>query len=254
MHTVKMRNLEIGAGRPKLMVPIVGATADQILQSGREIAGRRPDAVEWRVDYYEDSPDIGCTLETAAALRRELGKLPVLFTFRTADAGGEKPVSPEAYTALNRAAAESGYVDAVDVEMLRDENCAEENLIHIHQAGLPVIGSDHEFSRTPSAAEMVRRLRKMQEMGADMLKLAVMPRSKGDVLALLSATEEMVRCYADRPVITVSMSPAGLISRLCGEVFGSAVTFGSVGQTSAPGQIDVEELAQVLEVIHRHVI
>lgn len=87
-------------------------------------------------------------------------------------------------------------------------------------------------------------------MGADIPKIAVMPQSAGDVLTLLSATEEMARCYADRPIITMSMSSQGVISRLCGEVFGSSMTFGAVGQVSAPGQIPVDQLCQALEILH----
>ena len=92
----------------------------------------------------------------------------------------------------------------------------------------------------------------MQELGADILKIAVMPQNSRDVLTLLSATEEMTRLYAERPLITMSMGGTGLISRLCGETFGSAVTFGAVGKTSAPGQIAADELAQVLELLHRN--
>ena len=100
-------------------------------------------------------------------------------------------------------------------------------------------------------AELIYRLRKMQDMGADILKVAVMPQNKADVLTLLSATEEMYRLYAQRPLLTMSMASDGVISRLCGEVFGSAATFGMVGQGSAPGQIPADQLEQVLEILHR---
>ena len=78
-----------------------------------------------------------------------------------------------------------------------------------------------------------------------------MPNDKKDVLKLLAATEEMANEYADRPIITMSMAGTGVISRLCGEVFGSAVTFGSAKKASAPGQIDVEDLNQVLNLLHK---
>ena len=71
------------------------------------------------------------------------------------------------------------------------------------------------------------------------------------MLTLLAATEEMFSNYADGPIITMSMSGIGSISRLCGEVFGSALTFGAAGQTSAPGQMDVKDLAEGLALIHR---
>ena len=79
----------------------------------------------------------------------------------------------------------------------------------------------------------------------------LMPQSKLDVLTLLSATEEMNRLYADRPIITMSMAGTGVISRLCGEVFGSALTFGAAGKASAPGQMGVNDLNTVLNLLHK---
>lgn len=113
-----------------------------------------------------------------------------------------------------------------------------------------MVGSNHDFFATPEKDAIVSRLRKMQEMGADIPKIAVMPKSTADVLTLLAATAEMHETYADRPIITMSMSAKGVISRLSCEAFGSAMTFGAVGQVSAPGQIPVEQLRQVLDILH----
>ena len=71
------------------------------------------------------------------------------------------------------------------------------------------------------------------------------------LVALLAATEEMVTDYADRPVITMSMAGTGVISRLCGEVFGSSMTFGAAKKASAPGQMGVEDLSTVLGLLHK---
>ncbi|MCL6574504.1 MAG: type I 3-dehydroquinate dehydratase, partial [Bacillus sp. (in: Bacteria)] len=97
---------------------------------------------------------------------------------------------------------------------------------------------------TPSVEEIINRLRKAQELGADIPKLAVMPASNSDVLTLLEATNTMSAHYADRPFITISMGKKGLISRLAG--FGSVMTFGTAGKRSAPGQVDATELRKVL--------
>ncbi len=251
MKTVKMRGVEIGAGAPKVIVPIVASTAGGIVEKGKELSARELDVVEWRADFYQDVLDSSKVLDTLKSLRAALGETPILFTFRTRKEGGEKEIGMDAYTALNKAAAESGDVDAVDVEIFSGDDVVRENIANIHAAGKVVVGSNHDFHRTPAKADLIYRLRKMQDLGADIPKIAVMPRDRADVLTLLAATEEMSRCYADRPIITMSMSGCGVISRLCGEVFGSAMTFGAVGQVSAPGQIDVDELAKVLDIIHR---
>ena len=121
----------------------------------------------------------------------------------------------------------------------------------VHAAGARVIASNHDFFKTPAKADIIYRLRKMQDMGADIPKIAVMPQNKRDVLTLLAATEEMVTDYADRPIITMSMAGTGVISRLCGEVFGSSMTFGAAKKASAPGQMGVEDLSTVLDLLHK---
>ena len=173
-----------------------------------------------------------------------------MFTFRTLKEGGEKEIAMEDYTDLNLVVAQSGNADAIDVEIFSGDQVVAQNIAAIHAAGKVVVGSNHDFQKTPSQADLIYRLRKMQDMGADLPKIAVMPQNKADVLTLLSATEEMSRNYADRPIITMSMAADGVLSRLCGEIFGSAMTFGTVGQASAPGQIPVEQLNSVTGIIH----
>lgn len=251
MKTVRLRNLEVGAGAPKVIVPIVGRTREDILAQAARAAELAPDAVEWRADFYEEVSDLPKALEALRALRGVLGEVPLLFTFRTRREGGEQDIDPEDYAALNIAAARSGEADGVDVEILSGEEIVREIIGAVHAAGKVVVGSSHDHAGTPPQAELIARLRRAQDLGADLPKLAVMPRSRADVLTLLSASEEMVRLWADRPIITMSMAGEGAVSRLCGEVFGSAMTFGTAGQASAPGQVPVEELRLVLDVLHR---
>jgi 3-dehydroquinate dehydratase-1 len=94
---------------------------------------------------------------------------------------------------------------------------------------------------------MVTRLTAMQQAGADLPKLAVMPNSPSDVLELLAATAEMAEQHPETPVITMSMGALGAVSRLCGETFGSAMTFANPGQASAPGQVALDVVNEVLD-------
>ncbi len=89
----------------------------------------------------------------------------------------------------------------------------------------------------------------MQDLGADLPKIAVMPQSPQDVLTLLAATLTMKEKYATRPLITMSMGKSGGVSRVTGRLFGSAMTFGTVGQASAPGQIAIAKLREVMDML-----
>lgn len=253
MNVVEVRNVKIGEGIPKICVPIVGVTREDIVNEAKTFESIPVDVVEWRVDWYEDIFNFDEVEVTLKALREALGETPILFTFRTSKEGGEKSIEVDEYVELNTKAAQSGYVDLVDIEAFTGDEAVKKVVAAAHEAGVKVVASNHDFDKTPAQEELVSRLRKMQELGADIPKIAVMPQNKKDVLTLLAATEEMVTNYADRPIITMSMAGTGVISRLCGEVFGSALTFGAAKKASAPGQMGVEDLAQVLELLHKSI-
>lgn len=250
MNPVIVRNLKIGEGMPKICVPIVGKTKEEILQAAKEVCKVPADLVEWRADWFESVFEIEEVKNVLSKLREILGDMPLLFTFRTKAEGGEKQITFQQYAVLLKEVAAMKLADLIDVEVYMNEMISE-LIAEIKQMGTLVIGSNHDFEKTPQKREIVQTLGYMQFIGADIPKIAVMPQSKSDVLTLLSATEEMVSKYADRPIITMSMTGEGVVSRLSGEIFGSAVTFGAVGKTSAPGQIDVDELKKVLEILHQ---
>lgn len=251
MNAVVVRNVKIGEGIPKICVPIAEARKEDIIREAENFSSLPGDIVEWRADWFEHAFDTEKVLDVLKDLRAVLKETPVLFTFRTLKEGGEKAVKLCVYADLIKAAVRCGYADLVDVEVFAGDAAVREIVDTAHANGVKVVASNHDFEKTPDKDEIIRRLCKMQELGADITKIAVMPQSKKDVLTLLAATEEMYREHADRPMITMSMSGTGALSRLCGEVFGSAVTFGAAGKASAPGQMEVKELAQVLSLLHK---
>ena len=250
MNTVKVRNIVIGEGMPKICVPIVGVTKEAILDEARAITKLPADVVEWRIDWFENVFDFAALEDVLKDLREVLGDMPILMTFRTSKEGGEKAIEDDVYADINIKAAQTGLVDMVDVEVFTGDEIVKKIIEGAHAAGVKVVASNHDFFKTPDKDDIVGRLRKMQDLGADIPKIAVMPTCKKDVLTLLAATEEMAREYADRPIITMSMAGTGVISRLAGEVFGSALTFGAAAKASAPGQMGVEDLKDVLTKLH----
>lgn len=183
-------------------------------------------------------------------MRLLIGNLPLIFTVRTNAEGGQIQISGSDYADLLEFVAETGDVDLIDVELFKDGANISELVQKIHALDTFVIMSNHNFHETPDQDIIINHLRQMQDKDADLLKIAVMPNSASDVLTLLNATEEMATKYANRPLVTMSMGGLGSISRLSGEIVGSAMTFGTVGKSSAPGQISIDELKQCLQTIH----
>ncbi|KAA9014064.1 type I 3-dehydroquinate dehydratase [Niallia endozanthoxylica] len=249
-RTVEVRGITIGEGVPKICVPIVGETIAQLEEEAELLKSIDLDVVEWRVDFFKEVEDIEKVKEALHRIRAILSAAPLIFTFRSAKEGGEKEIATEYYFKMNKEILRTGLIDIVDVELFSNEYEIKALVEEAHRNNVFVIVSNHDFDKTPAREEIIARLQKAQDLGGDIPKIAVMPNSIEDVLVLLEATNTMRKKYAKGPIITMSMAGKGVISRLAGEVFGSALTFGAAKKASAPGQVPVKELRDILNLIH----
>jgi 3-dehydroquinate dehydratase-1 len=118
------------------------------------------------------------------------------------------------------------------------------------EAGIGMVMSFHDFQRTPALHILNDRFSQAQALGADVAKVAVMPRSMEDVLTLLEATLQSSQ-ELDIPLVSMAMGGLGALTRVCGPAFGSAMTF-AVGQdASAPGQLPIAELQAALAMLRK---
>lgn len=252
MTTVKVRNIVLGEGLPKIAVPNVGVTEEEILASAKEIAAAKPDIMEWRIDYYEAGiKDNEKLIATAKALRDVVGELPILVTFRTKNEGGVLELGEDEYLDLVATVVTNRLGDVVDIELFHDEERVKDLVKQAHNYNVVVIMSNHDFEKVPAKDVIEFRLKKMAELGADVPKLACMPHSADDVLTLLSATNN-ARKALSTPIITMAMADLGKVSRIAGQVFGSCLSFGAVGKTSAPGQLSIEDLRNAENYLELH--
>ena len=247
MSCVNIRGCRIGEGRPKVILPIVERTEAAILEKAAQFSTLSADCVEWRADWFEGFQSPAAIARCVQKLRVTLRDKLLLVTVRTKAEGGEQALSHKEYLAFLRLILDTDCADLLDIEFFPNREHLSALIEQAHRAGTAVVCSSHDFHKTPPRAEMVARLTAMQQGGADLPKLAVMPCSPSDVLELLAATAEMAERHPETPVITMSMGALGAVSRLCGEAFGSAMTFANPGQASAPGQVALDVVNEVLE-------
>ena len=248
--TVKAGPVEIGAGIPKICVPIVGCSKEEICADAKRCAEAAPDLVEWRCDFYNDLNDFESVKEVLAAISDILGDIPILFTFRSLKEGGNKPITVEDYVNLNTMVSKLETVQMIDLEYFMEPDQMKELAKHIKENGKVVIGSHHRFDGTPAGSDMMAVLEEMESAGMDIVKLAVMPHREADVKNLMLTVNEATCGRIHVPVVAMSMGEYGVKTRVSGEFFGSSITFGCVGKTSAPGQIPIEELKKEMESLH----
>ncbi|MEW5322971.1 type I 3-dehydroquinate dehydratase [Geobacillus thermoleovorans] len=250
-RAVRVRNVLIGGDEPCICAPVVGADAGQVLEETRQISAKKPHLIEWRADFFQAIHDEQQVAATAREMRAIAGDIPILFTVRSELEGG-RPISltEEEKLRLFETVCQSGAIDLLDYELAHEPYVPAVRQL-TRRYGVRLVLSYHNFDCTPSKEELVAKMRQAEQCEADIAKTAVMPTSRGDVLALLQATEE-ARQEVEIPLITMSMGALGAITRLVGGLFGSAVTFAVGQQSSAPGQIPIEDVKSALSIIMKY--
>ena len=235
MSCVNVRGCPIGEGRPKVILPIVERAEAAILEKAAQFSTLQADCVEWRVDHFDDARTPGAVARCLAKLRVALKDKLLLVTFRTKTEGGEQALSHPEYLAFLSLILDTDCADLLDIEFFTAGADLPKLVEQAHSTGVAVVCSSHDFAKTPPRAELVCRMVQMQQAGADLPKLAVMPQSRIDVLELLATTAEMAEHHPETPVITMSMGALGAVSRLAGETFGSDLCQPRAGQRPGAG-------------------
>lgn len=248
---IETRGRKLGGETPLICTPLVGKTRERILAEAASVVPKRPDVIEWRVDFFEGIGDTAAVLDVGRALRAAAGELPIIFTRRSIREGGEPiAIGDDAVVALYAAVGASRLVDFIDFEMGNDPAQVRAVRDSTRAHGARLILSYHNFGYTPGREFLVQRFLEADRLGADVAKVAVMPRDRMDVLALLAATAE-ADAKARIPLISMAMGPLGAVTRMVGGLFGSSLSFAVGSAASAPGQMPIADLTAVYDIIRR---
>ncbi len=251
---IELHGKAVAGGKfPLVCTPIVGRTGHEILLEVQLILAKKPDILEWRVDFFEGIGNSAEVIRVAQRIKQLAGDIPLLFTRRSSREGGETiSLSEDEVLALYNAVCESRQVDIIDFEMSNDPT----HIALLRQASrandVKLILSFHNFSLTPGLEALNQRFLQAEQLGADIAKVAVMPRNLEDVLTLLSATLQSSQALKI-PLISMSMGAYGSLTRLFGWTFGSALTFAVGAASSAPGQVPIEDLNTVLRILRKSI-
>ncbi len=252
---IEVKGKPLGNGAlPAIITPLVGKTRAEILAEVAAIVPKKPDLLEWRIDFFTAIGDSRAVVETALAIRQAAAGIPVLLTRRNETEGGQPlSIKESGVVAMYAAACQAKCVDLIDYE-LSNTPADIASLRAVSQTnGIGMIMSYHNFQMTPDAATLDDKFAAAARHGADVAKVAVMPQNARDVLELLAATDR-ARQTLDLPLISMSMGGVGSLSRIMGWVYGSAATFAVGKSSSAPGQIAVEDLRTALAIVQQAVL
>ncbi len=248
---LRVRSLEYGGSKPLFCVPLVATDLGNLLAQAEAAHELAADLVEWRADFYENATVAGL-VESLGRLRNALHDEPVIFTLRIRAEGGALEMDPEARRACLEGVASSRLADILDVELCSEPSLLASVVGAARNHGVRVILSFHDFRQTPPTEELLETITRMDRSGADIAKIAVMPRTAGDVLRLLEVTLAARERFPRLALCTMSMGPLGALSRTAGFLFGSDMAFAVGRQSSAPGQIPIAEARTIAEGLLRY--
>lgn len=198
-------------------------------------------AVELRADLLADPAQV-CAALTAV---RAASSLPLLLTYRSTTEGGKGAGHGQGYEDYLASLLQlRPAVAAVDIEMACPASKA--LVAEAKAGGYDVVGSCHDFTATPSAAQITQKLAQITAAGADITKVAYMPRTAQDVAALRHAAHDFAGAYPYQPLIAISMGQLGAPSRTD---LVNCLTFATIadGAASAPGQATIAHVRAWLE-------
>lgn len=198
-------------------------------------------AAELRADLLADPAQV-CAALTAV---RAASSLPLLLTYRSTTEGGKGAGHGQGYEDYLASLLQLRLpVAAVDIEMACPASKA--LVAEAKAGGYDVVGSCHDFTATPSAAQITQKLAQITAAGADITKVAYMPRTAQDVAALRHAAHDFAGAYPHQPLIAISMGQLGAPSRTD---LVNCLTFATIadGAASAPGQATIAHVRAWLE-------
>ena len=163
---------------------------------------------------------------------------------RSADEGGQWRGNEARRVEKLLQAIELG-ADIVDIE-LRTRNLGK--IVRLIKRRTRCLLSSHNLERTPPLNEMKEIVQRLLKSGADMGKIITTARGFEDNLTVLQLISE----FPSTKLISFAMGPLGSISRILCPLVGGDFTYASIeqGSESAPGQITVQKLARIYEMVN----
>jgi 3-dehydroquinate dehydratase/shikimate dehydrogenase len=207
---------------------VAAETAREMIAQVR-LGLRKTRTLELRLDYLKNLAEIDAFL---AWLRRRKPRAVLIATCRRKEGGGFFPGSRDEEIGILAQAARSGCAWC-DVEIETAAHVAKGELARA-LAPARVIVSHHDFRGTPR--NLVGIVRRLKGAGADAVKIAAQSQSVSESVRIC----ELPRKH--RNIVAIPMGEVGLAGRILSLRMGSALAYGSVEQSTAPGQLSLEAM------------
>ena len=196
------------------------------------------DIIEWRADVLPKD-DI---ITVAPAIFEKFAGHEIIFTIRTSKEGGQLTLTSEEYVGLIREIDAIYHPDYIDFEYYSHKAVFSQMLDFPN-----LVLSYHNFEEMPE--DIMEIFSELTSLAPRVVKIATMPKTEQEVLDLMNYTRGFKSINPEQEFATMSMGKLGRISRLASDLVGSSWTFASLDQASAPGQVSLNNMKLIQEVL-----
>ena len=214
--------------KTKICVPIFEKTYKTVIQAAKNSFEAGADLVEFRIDAM-DHPNPDDVLNIIKDINQ-----PLIATNRKIDEGGFFQGSESERTEILLTAAK--HADIIDIELETDID----HMNKVIKASKFTIISYHDFKKTPPLDFLLDVVSRERKLG-DIAKFAVMPKNISDTLVVLNVLSQVEK------TVGIAMGDIGKYTRVVAPLFGSPITFASLDNISAPGQLDIRTTKNFLD-------
>ncbi|MFX1455784.1 MAG: type I 3-dehydroquinate dehydratase [Promethearchaeota archaeon] len=243
-----------------ICVPIQVKSVDlsEITPTINKVIKLKPDFVELRFDYISDIEKI--TKDFIISLINQIQpQIPVICTFREKSEGGQREIEINERRQIIELIIES-KPKFVDIEINTENQVLRDLILLASQNEVIPILSYHDFERTPSYEEVsnilensFKRLKNLllvseKILNKSIFKLIFIAHSFEDNIVPLKLCK--LNSSKNSRIISFCMGDQGLFSRILCPFSGSLLTFSSLDEKTAPGQVNIIKIREILNLLN----
>ena len=240
-----------------IAIPIKSADLNinkQLIETALE---KSPDLIEFRFDYIHEAKFI-----THSLLKELMStvppKIPKIFTFRRIQEGGQYNLSNNERLEVLRRLIEV-KPDYLDIEINSESEVLKKLINLAYNNKVKLIFSYHDFEKFLTYEETAEILNMFDEklkhelfidlnkINESIFKIISTAQVFDDNVQVLNICKKLSR--QDKKFICFAMGEVGLLSRILCVKFGSLWTYGSLEEQTAPGQIKIEKIREIHQLL-----
>ena len=231
---IKLGSLTLN-GTPRIAVGLKDGVSSQAIEEARR---RGLDVIELRIDQ--------CSSSSSDYVLNEIKRFSgfsTIATIRSQSEGGSWGLTEKERLQLYKKILPE--VDAVDIELSADTILGDV-IQEAHSLNKIVFVSYHNFDRTPSLNDLADVVKRAKSCGADVVKVATLSTKQEDIRILAGLLIE----NCEKNLVVIGMGANGVLSRVLFPGLGSLLTYASLGQPTAPGQLAYSDMFELFRKLY----